>query len=230
MAADLVEHQLLVARQEVERLDAAPATRAGTACEKSSRLSPPMRSSTRQLTLWAAARAPSYVVRSFHGFSFHHGSLKSNGVPTPSGGAVEVMKLVKVTRSRGRVEPAASVTEISGMEGWGSLPRNSRLGYGRRMPSAFMREVSVEGFMPRRSAAPASPETFQAVASSARSDVPPLERLELGDGLDGSGLRRRGLAGDAPAARGRGSGCSSRAVIAARSITFWSSRTLPGHS
>src|SRR5580692_6888910 len=93
---------------------------------------------------------------------------------------------------------------------------------GRRIPCFFILAISVVRFIPNRAAAPYGPPTSHPVASNAprikrRSDS--LSVLLVGNATTESTRVGRRRLGSKP----------SLESITARSITFWSSRTFPGH-
>src|SRR5512145_1049147 len=99
------------------------------------------------------------------------------------------------------------------------------------MFKAFMREVRVDGFIPRRRAAPPSPEIFQFTDSSARrmfarssSSNSCAVRMVTDDKW--AGRSAIALVAEASGSARSKFKLSSVAVMTARSMTFCSSRTL----
>jgi hypothetical protein len=106
---------------------------------------------------------------------------------------------------------------------------------GRFSPIAFIRESKVVALTPKSSAAPPAPLTFQWVLSNT------AKRFSRSRCRSWASVRNSGAASSASRAAGRFTGGASRtgrsnsstpprARMTARSITFWSSRTLPGQS
>ena len=103
------------------------------------------------------------------------------------------------------------------------------------IPSTFMREESVEGFIPSIDAAPLSPDTRQSHAFSARTMlscsncwISVMVRIRSDESRFGR-VAGRGVRLASGNARSRFSSASC-AVMIARSMTFCNSRIFPGHA